>query len=435
MNLHSIGISHHTAALEVRERMWLSDDEIKATLPRLKEQQHLAECVIVSTCNRTELYGVAGGDTVDEAALKRFLIDAKGAPPSVSADHFVGAHAGGAIAHLFRVAAGVESMVIGDVQILGQIKEGFNLAKETGTMGPVMNRLMQSTLHVGKRVRTETSICEGAVSVSYAAVELASKIYADLAKKSVLLIGAGETGELTLRHLVGRGIGQVKVANRTRERAEALVAAMGGTVIDYEEIVDALRSVDIVVTSVTSPSYIVQPEEVQKVMKQRSNNPLFIIDIGLPRNVNPAAGRIENVFLYDIDALSTIVDRNLDRRRGEIPKVTRIIREELISFFRWQNALEVGPTIQEFRESLEAIRSQEVMRNVNRFKPEDRELLELVTRRIVNKILHGPTTVLKQGTESHAYSAEVLNRVKALRELFGISRNGEGGHEKGGHED
>jgi glutamyl-tRNA reductase len=165
-------------------------------------------------------------------------------------------------------------------------------------------------------------------------------------------------------------------------------------------------------------------------MKQRSNNPLFIIDIGLPRNVNPAAGRIENVFLYDIDALSTIVDRNLDRRRGEIPKVTRIIREELISFFRWQNALEVGPTIQEFRESLEAIRSQEVMRNVNRFRPEDRELLELVTRRIVNKILHGPTTVLKEGTESHGYSEEALNRVRALRELFGISRNGGGENEK-----
>lgn len=430
MNIHSIGISHHTAALEVREKMWLSDEEIKATLPRLKQEQHLAECVLVSTCNRTELYGVAGGDAVDDSALKSFLIDAKRAAPSVGAGHFVSAQAGGAIHHLFRVAAGIESMVIGDVQILGQIKDGFNLAKESGTMGPVMNRLMQSTLHVGKRVRTETSICEGAVSVSYAAVELASKIYADLAKKSVLLIGAGETGELTLRHLVGKGIGQVKVANRTRERAEALVAAMGGTVVDYEEIVDTLRSVDIVITSVTSPSYIVQPDEVHRVMKQRSNNPLFIIDIGLPRNVNPAAGKIENVFLYDIDALSTIVDRNLDRRRGEIPKVTRIIREELISFFRWQNTLEVGPTIQEFRESLEAIRVQEVTRNINRFRPEDRELLELVTRRIVNKILHGPTTVLKQGTEPGGHGEDSVNRVKALRELFGISRNGESGHEE-----
>jgi glutamyl-tRNA reductase len=429
MNLHSIGISHHTASLDVRERMWLSDDEIRSTLPRLKDLHLFDECVLVSTCNRTELYGIAAGDAVDDAALRRFLIDAKGAARSVGAEHFVSAHAGGAITHLFRVAAGIESMVIGDVQILGQIKDGFNLARESGTMGPVMNRLMQAALHVGKRVRTETAICEGAVSVSYAAVELASKIYADLTKKSVLLIGAGETGELTLRHLVGKGIGHIMIANRTRERAEALVSALGGTVIDYEGIVDALRTVDIVVTSVTSPSYIVQPEEVQKVMKQRSNNPLFIIDIGLPRNVNPLAGKIENVFLYDIDALSTIVDRNMDRRRGEIPKVTRIIREELVSFLRWQNTLEVGPTIQEFRESLEAIRSQEVQKNVNRFKPEDRELLELVTRRIVNKILHGPTTVLKQATEAGGHSEEVVSRVKALRELFGISRNGGTGHE------
>ncbi len=430
MTIHSIGISHHTAALEVRERMWLSDDDIKAALPRLKEQQHLAEVVLVSTCNRTELYGIGGAETPDDSALKRILIAVKSAAPAVGEEHFVSAHAGGAITHLFRVAAGVESMVIGDVQILGQIKDGFNLARESGTMGPVMNRLMQAALHVGKRVRTETSICEGAVSVSYAAVELANKIYADLSKKSVLLIGAGETGELTLRHLVSKGIGSVRVANRTREKAEALVASMGGTVVDYEGIVDAIRSVDIVVTSVASPTYIVQPGDVQKVMKQRSNNPLFIIDIGLPRNVNPAAGKIENVFLYDIDALSTIVDRNLGRRRAELPKVTRIIREELVAFLRWQNSLEVGPTIQEFRESLEAIRSQEVMKNVNRFRPEDRELLELVTRRIVNKILHGPTTVLKKGTESGAHSEELVNRVKALRELFGISRNGETGHEE-----
>ena len=429
MNLHSIGISHHTAALEIRERMWLSDDEIRGALPRLKEQKHFAECVLVSTCNRTELYGIAGGDIVDDGGLRRFLIDLKGASPSVGTEHFVSAHAGAAIAHLFRVAAGGESMVIGDVQILGQIKDGFNLARESGTLGPVMNRLMQAALHVGKRVRTETAIAEGAVSVSYAAVELASKIYADLTKKSVLLIGAGETGELTLRHLVGKGIGHVTIANRTRERAEALASAMGGTVIDYDGIVDALRSVDIVVSSVTSPSYIVQPGEVQKVMKQRSNNPLFIIDIGLPRNINPAAAKIENVFLYDIDALSTIVDRNLDRRRGEIPKVTRIIREELVAFLRWHNTLEVGPTIQEFRESLEAIRTQEVMKHVNRFRPEDRDLLELVTRRIVNKILHGPTTVLKQGTESGTHSEEVILRVKALRDLFGIRDNGGADHE------
>jgi glutamyl-tRNA reductase len=292
-----------------------------------------------------------------------------------------------------------------------------------------MNRLMQATLHVGKRVRTETSIGEGAVSVSYAAVELANKIFADLSKKSVLLIGAGDTGELTLKHLVGKGIGKIMIANRTREKAEALVAANGGSVVDYENMVEALRTADIVITSVSTPSYIVQPDDTHKVMKQRSNNPLFIIDIGVPRNVNPACKKIENVFLYDIDSLSAVVDKNLEKRTAEIPRVTTIIREELVDFFHWQNSLEVGPTIQQFRETLEVIRRQEVEKNINRFKAEDRELVELVTRRIVNKILHEPTTVLKQGAESSGHGTETILRVKALRELFGFSSNGEEPHD------
>lgn len=422
MKVYSVGISHHTASLDVRERMWLSADEIRGALARLKEQQ-IPESVLVSTCNRTELYSFGAG--VDEASLKRFLIDFKGAAEAVQPGHFTGASAGSAVNHLFRVAAGIDSLVIGDIQILGQVKEAFMLAREVGTIGPILSRLMQAALHVGKRVRTETTICEGAVSVSYAAVELASKIFADLSKKSVLLIGAGETGELTLKHLLGKGIGQVRVANRTRENAEALVAALGGTVVEYERMVEALRSVDIVITSVNSPTYIVQPVDVQKVMKQRSNNPLFLIDIGVPRNVNPAAKRIENVFLYDIDSLGAIVDKNLEKRRAEIPHVTAIIREELVEFFRWHKSLEVGPTIQEFRDALELIRKQEVEKNLNRFRPEDRELLELVTRRILNKILHTPTTVLKAESEEGGHNAETVSHVRALRELFGISRNGQ----------
>ena len=425
MNLHAIGISHNTAALEIRERMWLSDDEIRAVLPRLKAAKHFDECVLVSTCNRTELYGLSAGEGPDDGTMTRLLIEAKGTPAAVGPAHFTGARAGRAVQHLFRVAAGIDSMVIGDIQILGQIKDAFHLARESGTMGPVLNRLMQATLHVGKRVRTETSICEGAVSVSYAAVELASKIYADLSRKSVLLVGAGETGELTLRHLQGKGIGGVAIANRTREKAEALAASFGGTVVDFDRIAEALPAADILITSVAGPAYVVGPDEVHRVMRVRSNNPLFIIDIGVPRNVHPGVGKIDNVFLYDVDALSSIVDRNLEKRKGEIPKVTRIIREELAAFFRWQNALEVGPTIQEFRQQVEAIRAEEVRRNVNRFRAEDRELLDLVTRRIVNKILHRPTTVLKQEAESGGHGDELILRVKALRELFGLGRNGE----------
>jgi len=295
-----------------------------------------------------------------------------------------------------------------------------------------MNRLMQSTLHVGKRVRTETSICEGAVSISYAAVELASKIFADLSKKSVLLIGAGDTGELTLKHLIGKSVADVKIANRTRAKAEALLTNLQvkGSVIDYENIIDALRTVDIVITSVNSPSYVVSPDDVHKVMKQRSNNPLFIIDIGVPRNVNPAANKVDNVFVYDLDSLNSIVDKNLDKRKAELPDVNTIIDQEVEAFFHWHNSLQVNPTIQELREALESIRQQEVEKNINRFKPEDRELVELVTKRIVNKILHQPMTTLKQGAENGSAGTETLWRLKTLRELFGISTGGKAEHGK-----
>jgi glutamyl-tRNA reductase len=420
MNLLSIGISHVTAAVDVRERMWLSDEETRSALRQVKER-FFSECMLVSTCNRTELYGINPIAPVDHEMLTRFLIDFKRVHDHVLPTHFFAHTNGDAIDHLFRVASGIDSMVIGDIQILNQVKEAFTLARDLDALGPVMNRLMQSTLHVGKRIRTETAICEGAVSVSYAAVELAGKIFADLAKKSVLLIGAGEAGELTVKHLLAKGIGQIKIANRTRAKAEALVAEFGGSVVEYENIVDALCAVDIVITSVTSPSYVVAPDDVHKVMKQRSHTPLFIIDIGVPRNVNPAARKIENVFLYDIDSLSAIVDRNLEKRKAEIPKVGDIVAEELGDFQRWYDALQVGPTIHDFREALESIRHQEVEKNINRFKAEDRELVEVLTKRIVNKILHTPTTALKEMSGDGTNVSEALLRVKVLRELFGIA--------------
>ncbi|MBX2992008.1 MAG: glutamyl-tRNA reductase [Bacteroidetes bacterium] len=423
MNLLSIGISHNTASLDIRERMWMSNDEVKEALKQLKEK-YFNEAMLVSTCNRTELYGLTPDTQVDDAGLKTFLIDFKGASGIVTPNHFYGSLAGGSVSHLFKVAAGVDSMVIGDIQILNQVKEAFNLATETGVMGPVMNRLMQATLHVGKRVRTETSICEGAVSVSYAAVELASKIFAELSKKSALLIGAGETGELTMKHLIGKGIGRIKIANRTREKAEALITSLKaytiGEVLDYDQISEALRTVDIVITSVNSPAYIVQPDHVRSMMKQRANNPLFIIDISVPRSVDPSCNKVENVFVYDMDSLSAIVDKNIEKRKAELPKVTTIVREETLEFFKWHNSLQVGPTIQELTSAIESIRQLEVERNINRFKPEDRELVEMLTKRIINKILHQPITNLRNGAQNGARGSETVNRIKALRDLFGI---------------
>ncbi|MGB5873483.1 MAG: glutamyl-tRNA reductase [Bacteroidota bacterium] len=425
MNLLSIGISHHNASVALRERMWLSDAEIREALPRLR-QEFFSECVLISTCNRTELYGMTANPEVREDAVKEFLIGLKTAGDIVGPEHLTARVGADAVEQIFRVASGIDSMIVGDIQILNQVKVAYAIARETDALGPVTNRLMQFSLHVGKRARSETSICEGAVSVSYAAVELAGKIFADLAKKSALLVGAGETGELTLKHLSAKGIGEVKIANRTREKAEALVADLGGLVVDYDEIVRTLPSVDIVITSVNSPTHILGRAEIQRIMKQRSNDPLFIIDIGVPRNVEPASNRIDNVFLYDIDSLSAIVDKNLGRRKTEMPKVNQIIQEEIAALFDWYNALQVGPTIEEFRNTIEDIRREEVEKNINRFSFADRDLVELVTRRIVNKILHQPMTALKKSAQNGAGNRETLQRVETLRELFGMrGRKGE----------
>jgi glutamyl-tRNA reductase len=419
MNLLSIGISHQTASVDIRERMWFTEDETRAAIRSLQGTL-FEECLVVSTCNRTEVYGITPGAQVDEAALKDLVIDLKGARGGVTRDHFVGRLSGAAVHQLFKVASGIDSMVLGDVQILSQIKDAFAIAQEMKAIGPVMHRLMQSTLHVGKRVRSETTIAEGAVSVSYAAVELAGKIFADLSRRSALLVGAGETGELTLKHLAGRGIGTLRVANRTREKAEALAARFGGAAVDFDRLAEAVQGVDIVITSVASPSFILEPADLQRIMRARGNAPLFIIDIGVPRNVNPAARKIENVFLYDIDALNAIVDKNLEARRAQIPKVNAIIEEELAAFFAWYNTHQVGPTIHELRESFEQIRHAEVEKNLNRFKAEDRELVEMLTKRIVNKILHQPTTALKRSAENGSGDRETMQRIKALRDLFGI---------------
>jgi glutamyl-tRNA reductase len=401
--------------------MWFSDAEIREALPRLKDK-FFSECVLISTCNRTELYGMTANPEVAESAVQDFLIGLKTAGDAVGPEHLTARKGAEAVEQIFRVTSGIDSMVVGDIQILNQVKVAYNLARDTDALGPVTNRLMQSSLHVGKRTRSETSICEGAVSVSYAAVELAGKIFADLGKKSALLVGAGETGELTLKHLSAKGIGEVKIANRTRAKAEGLVANLGGSVVDYGEILMVLPLVDIVITSVNSPAPILARADIQKVMKERSNDPLFIIDIGVPRNVEPASNRIGNVFLYDIDSLSAIVDRNVERRKTEMPKVSHIIQEEVGAYFEWYNTLQVGPAIQEFRQAVESIREEEVKKNINRFSSQDRDLLELVSRRIVNKILHHPMTVLKKSAQNGADKRETLQRVETLRELFGMSR-------------
>ena len=427
MNLVAVGINHRTAPLEVREKLWMSNDEIRKTVASLKGAP-FTECFIVSTCNRTELYGTYDdeGKGVDFApdvdAIMDRLIQIKAAGGAVRHEHMYRLDSTNAVSHLFKVASGIDSMVIGDVQILSQIKEGFNIAYEEKAAGNLLHRLLQSTYHVGKRTRSETTIAEGAVSVSYAAVELANKIFSDLSKKSALLIGAGETGELTAKHLLGRGIGSIFVANRTKSKAEDLATSIGGKAVDFEAFQQMLSKVDIVVSSVASQQYVVTKADVQRAMKERSHDPLFIIDIGVPRNIDPEANKIDNVFLYDMDGISGIIDQNIQKRRSEIPHVNQIILEELTEFNNWFNSLQVAPTIHDLRTHFEQVRQEEVEKNINRFSQEDRELVELVTKRIVNKLLHLPTTNLKNGNDES--EDEKHKKLHLVRSLFGLHRKG-----------
>ena len=307
------------------------------------------------------------------------------------------------------------------VQILNQMKEAFTLAQEHHCTGTLMNRLFHTTFHVGKRARAETEIGEGAVSVSYAAAELASKIFGDLTKRTALLIGAGETGMLTAKHLTSRNLGTLLLTNRTRSRAEELVSQLGGRVVDFDRMTTELPLVDIVITSVEAPTHILSAGDIRQTMKQRGNKPLFIIDIGVPRNVDPAVNQIGNVFLHDIDALNHIIDQNLAHRKAEIPKIEQIIRDELEQFQVWHDGLQVTPTIQQLREQFELIRHEEVGKHLHHFPTDKQEEIEILTKRIVNKILHTPMVNLKTG-DNESGNDETRAKVSIVRSLFGLDK-------------
>jgi glutamyl-tRNA reductase len=431
-NFLTIGVSHRTAPIDVRERLWLSREELRAVLPRLQDA-FFKECAVISTCNRTEVYGIPNRETIEPVGLMRFLTDHKSVESFVRPEHFYGYTDREAARQLFNVASGIDSMMLGDVQILGQVKDAYRLAEEGKTLGLLTTRLFHAALHAGKRVRSETKISEGAVSISYGAVELAGKIFADLHTKTVFLIGAGKTSELTVKHLRSKGIRNVLASNRTRSKAEELIRGFGGRVIDFENLRDEIHVADIIISSVESPTHILTAGDLSHVMKQRGNRPLFIIDIGVPRNIDPASNKIENVFLHDIDALHVIVDKNLEKRREELPKAEKIIAEELERFVHWQASLQVNPTIERLQSIVEEIRKEEVHKHQNRFRPEEQENLDILTKRIVNKILHLPISSLRDGEGDR--DETTMRLIVAVRKLFGFPLAGDQAHESRGADD
>jgi glutamyl-tRNA reductase len=424
--LFSIGVNHTTSPIEVREKIFVSDKEVPSLLNVMKEL--LSEFLVLSTCNRTELYGVPNDNTIDIEIIKDKLIEFKNAGGLVKREHFYTLHAAGAAEHLFHVASSIDSMVVGDSQIMHQFKEAYSQAQELGSIGKILNKVCQTALHTGKRTKTETALFEGAVSISYAAVELATKIFGDLKEKSILILGAGETAELTAESLIKKRAVNISFSNRTRANAVELKEKLGkdtrinGEVIDFLSFKDSLGKFDIIISSTAADNFILNYDDFKPVAKHRTGSPILIIDIAMPRDIDPRIGKLGNVFLKDIDDLNAIVDANFEKRKAQIPIVRRIVNEEVSHFLSWYYAQQLVPTINDIENKFEKIRSDEILKHANGFNEHDKEVLEKITKGIVNKIVRTTVPNLNDmiSKEELPVEGNRYNRLQMIRRLFGL---------------
>ncbi len=411
-----LGLNHKTADVDLRECLAFADDQVDTALQTLGQQPSISEIVLLSTCNRVEMIFTTKEPEKALTEVKNFLTEFKDIP----ADNFEKAlylHRGDeAVKHIFRVAASLDSMVVGEPQILGQVKEAYRIATEQKTSGVILNRLLHKTFFVAKRVRTETGIGNSAVSISYAAIELGRKIFGTLEGKNALLVGAGEMAELAVEHLRHHRTAEIFVANRTFARAVELAGKFNGKPINFEEIPDILPQIDIVVSSTGSPEYVITRSQVKPIMKERRNRPVFFIDIAVPRDIDPALNRLTNVYVYDIDDLNGIVDENIEDRSREAIKGERIVDEAAIRFRQWVKSLSVVPTIKDLRDKLETITRAELAKTGSGqdFSPEQAAALEKMAAALVNKILHDPTMLLK----TEGCYADKSQHIDLTRKLF-----------------
>jgi glutamyl-tRNA reductase len=416
-----LGLSHRTASIEERERLAIEGDSVASFAHTVLQDGGVDECVVLSTCNRVEVYWA----TSDESAHQRVetaLIQAHSLEDGWW-NRFGYRHAGSdAVAHLMRVTSSLDSLIIGEPQILGQVKQAYEHCRSGGATGQWLNRLFPHAFKAAKRVRTETGVAENAVSVSYAAVELAKKVFGRLNGKSVLVIGAGKMGGLTIKHLRQAGVEQVHLANRTFARATETAERIGATAHALDELQDLLGRVDIVISSTGSQDYIVKHDAVQAALAVRKYRPLFLIDIAVPRDIDPRCERLSNVYVFDVDDLERVVESNLASRRFEAQRAESIIRDEVTVFNAWAAEAEVVPTIRGLREKLQALRDAEVERMKRQnpeLSPEAIEAAERMARSLINKVLHEPTISLRQA--SGAGSGAPL--VAAVRNLFALSED------------
>jgi glutamyl-tRNA reductase len=417
MNILVIGLNHKTAPIEVREKVAFDGTKLEEAINALKKSDEVKENIILSTCNRVEIY--AGVNDIDSGteSIKSFLSDFHKVPRDLL-DRSLYLHKGtDAIRHMYRVASSLDSMIVGEPQILGQLKDAYETALKNKTTGVVLNKLMRKSVSVAKRIRTETKIAESAVSISFAAVELAKKIFDDLSTKSFMLIGAGEMAELAARHLINCGVKDVFITNRTMARAEELALEFHGKVIPFENFIQELLHTDIVICSTGAPHYILLKEQVHKTMKERKQKPMFIIDISVPRNIDPQINDLDNVYLYDVDSLQGIVETNIQERAKEAEKAERIVDDEIVSFLKWHASLAATPTVVALRSKAEEIRKTELEKTLKKLGPMEEEkikAIEYLTTSIVNKLIHPPTVALKSENNDMEAMMDVIRKLFQL---------------------
>jgi glutamyl-tRNA reductase len=426
-----VGLNHRTAPVEVRERLAFPADTIGHALRGLVSPRWIAEGVILSTCNRVEVCVLAEEGYRGTESVKEFLSSFHGIPLRELDGYLYHQMEEEAVRHLFRVASSLDSMVLGEPQILGQVKDAYGYACEFKAIGPVLDKFFTKAFSVAKRVRTETRVANSAVSVSYAAVELARKILGDLKDKTVMLIGAGEMCELAARHLLSAGAKGILVTNRTFERAVRLAEEFEGTPVRFEELPVHLKRADIVLSSTGAPHFILTRDAIEEVIRIRRNRPMFLIDMAVPRDIDPDANQIDNVYVYDIDDLNNVIETNLEERQREAAKAEEIVAAEVEAFRRWLEAQQVTPTIVSLRRKFEEIKAAEVdkaLAALGTADPRTRKVVESLASAVLNKTLHSPIASLKRDSGERRPS----ELVAVVREIFDLPvQDAEGGAGRG----
>ena len=416
-----VGWDFQQTPVELRERLAFSQEQVEAVVNRMRQEGLLSEAVIVSTCNRSEVYGVRGpalGEEDPLLALSRFISDFHGVPHA-EAERTGFRHMGAdAVRHLFRVSAGLESLALGEHQILGQVREAFRFASQTGLTRTVLNRLFQKALEAGKRVRNETGLNSRPISIPGVAIELAQKIYENLAPRHFLILGAGETSSIFYDLLVARGAQHIEVVNRTLSKAEAL-CQRAGKAYPWAQLAERLPKADVVVSAVSSAEPVLTQAEVHKAVAQRRGQPLFFLDLGIPRNVDPAVADLDNAFLYAVDDLQEIAEQNRQERQREVAPAMEILEAELQAFLAWYGSLAVVPTITALRRKFELTREAEfdvALEKMSHLDPADREKLRVLAQHLVRALLRRPTAALKEETDATLR----LERAEAAQFLFDL---------------